>query len=563
MTGDRIVISEDGQKTQDLSATSPDHAVTVEPFTAERIEVSRGPAVLMRTSTTIGGVVNVVRAEVPETLPEQVAVGAGASGESASDGYIFSGVLTVPVSHVVGRGEYSYKRSFDLRTPAGTLPNTYGEVKNGSLGASYIDQWGYAGGAIREVDMRYGVPGGFVGAHPDGVDIELLRRTYAARTSIHVAGDVVDHLTAGGSRTYYHHTEYEKSGAIGAEFTITSYAALLEAQHTPLGAFRFGTWGVSFESRDFSVGGFVFTPPTLSRNISLYALETLTLGDLELQGGVRVGFDQLRPREEDPDASIGPIHARNFATLSYSALAQFSFSPRWQAGLTFSRTSRVPTIEELYSEGPHLAAYSYEIGNPLLSEEYGYGGEMFVRNTAEGFEGFLAGFYFVLPSYIIAQNTGEINYATLLPVYATTGVSARLTGVEGEATLTALEPLAVSASISYTWGDNRSSGYPLPAIPPLRGLIDVKYRFSTWTIGVSSELASAQDRIDEFETPTAGYAVVNAYVQTSIFTGPIVHNISVMLDNVADTEYRNHLSRVKSIAPEPGRNLRLVYRLTY
>ncbi len=173
------------------------------------------------------------------------------------------------------------------------------------------------------------------------------------------------------------------------------------------------------------------------------------------------------------------------------------------------------------------------------------------------------GSLFVLPSYIIAQNTGDINNATLLPVYATTGISARLTGVEGEATLTVLNPFALSASLSYTLGKNRSSGYPLPAIPPLKGLIDLRCRFSTWTIGVSSELASAQDRIDEFETATDGYAVFNAYVQTSIFTGPIVHNISVMLDNVADTEYRNHLSRVKSIAPEAGRNLRLVYRLTY
>ena len=40
---DRVFISEDGFKTNDLSATSPDHAVTVEPFTVEKIEVLRGP----------------------------------------------------------------------------------------------------------------------------------------------------------------------------------------------------------------------------------------------------------------------------------------------------------------------------------------------------------------------------------------------------------------------------------------------------------------------------------------------------------------------------------------
>jgi iron complex outermembrane receptor protein len=97
----------------------------------------------------------------------------------------------------------------------------------------------------------------------------------------------------------------------------------------------------------------------------------------------------------------------------------------------------------------------------------------------------------------------------------------------------------------------------------LKSLIDLRYRISTWTMGASTELAASQERIDEFETRTAGYAIVNAYIQTVFFTGPLVHNLSLMVDNIADTEYRNHLSRVKSIAPEAGRNFRIAYRLTY
>jgi iron complex outermembrane receptor protein len=136
-------------------------------------------------------------------------------------------------------------------------------------------------------------------------------------------------------------------------------------------------------------------------------------------------------------------------------------------------------------------------------------------------------------------------------------------GIEGQATATAFDRLTLSASLSYTNGQNRTSGFPLPAIPPLKSLIDLRYRISTWTMGASTELAASQERIDEFETRTAGYAIVNAYIQTVFFTGPLVHNLSLMVDNIADTEYRNHLSRVKSIAPEAGRNFRIAYRLTY
>ena len=61
--GDRILVLEDGQRPGDLSAMSGDHAVTIDPLTAQQIEVVRGPMSLMYGSSALGGVVNVVREE--------------------------------------------------------------------------------------------------------------------------------------------------------------------------------------------------------------------------------------------------------------------------------------------------------------------------------------------------------------------------------------------------------------------------------------------------------------------------------------------------------------------
>jgi iron complex outermembrane recepter protein len=47
MGGDRVLVLEDGHRTGDLSATAGDHAVAIEPLTAKRIEIVRGPAGLM------------------------------------------------------------------------------------------------------------------------------------------------------------------------------------------------------------------------------------------------------------------------------------------------------------------------------------------------------------------------------------------------------------------------------------------------------------------------------------------------------------------------------------
>ncbi len=42
-------------------------------------------------------------------------------------------------------------------------------------------------------------------------------------------------------------------------------------------------------------------------------------------------------------------------------------------------TMKAPRIEELYSDGPHLGSYSYEIGEPNLSLEKIYGVESSIR----------------------------------------------------------------------------------------------------------------------------------------------------------------------------------------
>ncbi|MGB0409898.1 MAG: TonB-dependent receptor plug domain-containing protein, partial [Opitutales bacterium] len=74
--GPRVRIVESGLGSQDVSETSPDHAVSVEPLLTERVEVLRGPATLLYGSSAIGGVVNVVGREIPREQPARPVSGA-------------------------------------------------------------------------------------------------------------------------------------------------------------------------------------------------------------------------------------------------------------------------------------------------------------------------------------------------------------------------------------------------------------------------------------------------------------------------------------------------------
>jgi iron complex outermembrane receptor protein len=561
--GDRVLVSEDGNKTTDLSASSPDHAVTIEPFAAERIEVLRGPKVLTQSPVTIGGVVNVVRHDVPQDMHEHTLGMLGLYGESANGGMLGSFRAELPLQPVMLRGEFSRRSTGDLRTPDGRLQNSASESTDLGFGGSVIDEGSYAGFSFRQFGLDYGIPGGFVGAHPDGVQIELERRQYNLRASHTVDAAWMHDITVQLSRAYYRHREFEASGRIGSEFRIVSYPGKIWLSHHSIGPIDEGIAGVSFEYRDFSVGGFVFTAPSTSFNLSPYLYERLEIGPVQVDAAVRYNYDRIDPLEEKADARIGQIRTREFHTWSLSATALYELTDVVHIGANLSRSSRVPTIEELYSEGPHLAAYSYEVGNPDLADENGIGTEIFLYHRFPSLYFNLTFFRNDMHAFIIPRNTGEINYATFLPVYATTGVRALLYGGEMQVSWDATDAVTLDASLSYTHGTFRDSGTPLPQIPPLKGQLGVTWKTAAWHFGLRSEFADRQSRVDEFEETTAGYALLHGFAQYSFTTGKQVHNVSLSAENLLDQPYRNHLSRVKAILPEAGWNLRLTYKLHF
>lgn len=556
----RVLISEDGIASLDLSATSPDHAVSLEPFNVERIEVIRGPKVLLQTPITIGGVVNVVRKEIPEELHNQIHANIGGYGESANSGYLGSVNTEIPLKPFAIKLELSRRKTSDLITPIGKLNNSYSENLNYSVGSSFIKDWGFIGASFRSFELEYGVPGGFVGAHPRGVDIQLYRRQLNIKSKIELENNIFKDIETNYSYAFYRHKEFEKSGRIGSEFRIQTHFGSINLNHNSFGFINNGTAGISFEFREYEIGGFVFNPPSNSVNLAAYFFESFSLNRFHFDIGGRFNYDQIKPLKEKPDADIGYIRKRIFNTYSFSVSTLYEISDIVYAGFNLSKSSRVPTIEELFSEGPHLAAYSYETGNPDLYSETGLGSEFFIYHKFEKLFFSLNIFYNNLDNYIIPRNTGNINYATFLPIYATAGVKAKFYGIENQIDWKICRYFTLGNSVSFTRGIF-SSGASLPQIPPVKGNLQVRYNSDNLIIGVSTEWAGPQNKVDQFEEPTAGYLTLNNFYQFNFQSGHLIHSFALNIDNILNKEYRNHLSRVKSILPEVGRNFRLSYRL--
>jgi len=560
--GNRVLISEDGNPTTDLSSTSPDHAVTVEPFNVNQVEVIRGPKVLLYAPTTTGGIVNAVKEEIPVQLQHKIHGTAGIFGESANKGYLGSLTAEIPIAPFSTRIEISSRKSDDLKTSKEVLKNSDAENINGSIGASFFTDYGFAGASWRRYELKYGVPGGFVGAHPNGVRIEMFRDQYNVKSVVKFNNEILEDMEINYSRVLYRHKEFEHGGRIGSEFRIINHLGRINFNHSKLFIFNHGTFGASFEYRDFTAGGFVFTPPSKSLNISAFFLENVNYKDFNFEFSARYNDDFINPAREKK-SNIGYIRDRIFYTYSLAFSALYSLTDAVYIGGVISKSSRVPTIEELFSEGPHLAAYSYETGNPDLKSETGIGTEIFLYHKFDNLYFNITLFRNHINYYIIPRNTGRINYATFLPVYATTGVNALLYGIESQFDFKINNNISLNGNVSYTKGEIIETNDNLPQIPPLKSIIGIKYSFEKLLIGVNSEITASQKETDEFEEPTAGYTLLNMFIQFSIVTGDIIHNLSLSVDNIFNTEYRNHLSRIKSVLPEAGRNFRITYKLYF
>jgi len=582
--GDRVLVLEDGQRTGDIAGSAADHGVMVEPLTAERIEVVRGPAGLLYGSNALGGVINVIREEVPRSRPDRLSGALSLQGESASRGVAGGASLLGGIGGWALRGEASARRAGDTRTPLGDLPSTDLGGYSVGAGASRVGSDGFAGLAIRDYAMEYGVPGTFQGedipgAHQGGVDIDVHRTALRGQAAYLAGVGPFGSVEADLNLVRFRHHELER-GTVGSQFVGTSFLQYtgtmnLVGRHGHEGTFRNeGAVGLWAFGKDLDVGGLA-TGSRSARQWSLagFAYEELTRGRWGLELGARYDWTRVVPEDDRPVAGV-EVGTRDFGAFSGSAAAVYRLGHGWQAGARLSRSFRTPSIEELFSRGPHLAAYSYEIGNPQIDPESGLGADLFIRVSRPGVEGEITAYRNAIDGFIYYAPTGELDPRFgRYPVYQARGDDARFTGVEGRIQWEPLRAWVVEATGSYVRGDLREEDddHPLPAIPPAHGAIRIRRDVPRWFAEAGVESGARQDRVypgtaadgTPLETPTAGYTLLNASAGLRWDARGALHTVTLSADNLTDEVWRDHLSRIREVAPQPGLNLRLLYRVDF
>ncbi len=562
MGGDRLLILEDGGRTGDKSASSADHAVAIDPTTATNIEIIRGAASLIYGSGTLGGVVNVKRETIPQTLPQRPTLNLTFQGESVNSGLTGTTGFTIPIGDLAWRLELNRRHTDDTHTPIGILENTSLSQTNFATGISLVKDWGHIGLSGGSYRSDYGVPGSPEG-HIHGVTIDLDRQRYEGDFEYGFQQSFLEKLKVHSTYTRYQHQEIESNNRLGVEFgVLTTNVSALAYMHGDAVA---GVWG---EYRDHATGGFYWTPHTREMSLAGFYLKQKRLNDnLTLQGAIRYDVRRAEPFREGIVTRAGTVERRDFGGVSSAVSGIYHWDDHLENGVTLMKTFRTPGIEELFSDGPHLAVYSYEIGNAELGSEDGFGTEAFLRYAAKRLKINLTVFRNQIYGYLIQANTGEKDWgsgaAGWLWIYQYQGQNALLEGAEFSVDTEILPRFQVEASMSYVKGTLTASGLPLERIPPLDGKVALRYVTAPLNVHFTARFSDGQHRLGEFEEATDGYVVYDAGIQLAFPVWQLQHQAVVTVENIFDTEYRQHLSRIKSVMPEPGRNVKLLYRLNF
>ena len=567
LTGDRVLVLHDGQRTGDLAGSADDHGVTVDPLSAQRVEVVRGPATLLYGNNALGGVVNVISADIPAHVPGRAEWSAGLHSESAYPGGAASLKVTAPLGGAwAGTLRVGGRSTGDVRIPADAvlgsrLRNTDLESWNGALGIGRAGERAEGGAVARAYTFGYGLP-----VPPGANPVSLRGRRYELRAGgeVRTRTRLAARVRADAAVQDYAHDEVDDTrGHTLQRFVLQTRTAGVRVHQAPAGRLADGAWGLSALWKAYdATGPEALTPPADSRGLGVFGFQELRLmGGAALQLGGR--YDDYRIASGTSE-KFGAGRARAFRAVSGSAGLRVPLAEGWTAAVSAARSFRAPTVEELFSAAAHAGTGAVELGNPALRAEHGVSVEGLLRVQRPRWTGQLAAYRNRIDDYVFLAARGDtVLYGVRLPVLEYAQGTAVLRGLEGQVEVAATQSLVVGMMGDWLHAEH-ADGTPLSFMPPPRVGGTVRWDDGRWMLGADLHHEMRQDRVGAAaELPTPAHTTVRLTAGVRVPWAGSLHSITLRAENLTNEMHREATSRIKDFAPGPGRNLSLLYRVMF
>lgn len=577
----RVQVLTNGASTFDAAGVSPDHAVVAETMLAERVEVIRGPGALLYTAGAIGGVVNVVDGRIPDSVPDNGVTGhidlRGTTGIKERAG-AFS--LTAGEGPIAVHVEGMKRRTGDYRVPDWTssrVPGTDQNTDSGSVGLSWIHDKGYTGIAVSRTHSKYGIPGhnhNYDECHPEDGKLHCEGHGEEGEGHAdHAAGSTPPRVDLKSNRVDlrgeyrqpftgisriswragfvdYRHNELEED-KIASTFKNRGRDLRLEVGHEKLAGWE-GAVSVQAAESDFRTAGDErFMPSAVTRTQGLGLVEAYDWNDWRFELGARYDRQRVQPDNTSPRYSAG--------ATSFSAAALWKFAPQYVLSLSLTRAQRMPTAQELYANGKHLASNTYEQGDSSLGKETAKGVDLGLRKTEGDLTFDLSLFYNRVDNYIYARTQDRFEDFQLIQY---SQQEARFIGLEGAVDYRINRHFTVGVFGDMVRGRLRG-GDDLARMPAARLGGRVEAKWGQLTADATLYRVFRQQRVASGERETSGYTMLNMGLSYDMAAGPSDLTLYLSARNLLNQKALNHASYLAHAAPLPGRSIMAGVRLEY
>lgn len=597
LNSQRVLVMNGGLRQEDQQ-WGTEHAPNIDSFEASGVTVVRGAATVLYGADALGGVVRVDHAPVPDSggIHGDVALNTFSnSRQGALSMSAEGGNLLIPAVGRVGyRARLTSRVAGNGGAPDYYLTNTGFRELNGSLAVGMSRPWGTADITA----SRFGTELGILRQAHVGNANDLARSMTspppdsAFSYGIGRPSQQVNHTTLRTRLTfvapqesevevvyglqYNHRREYDNHGPLRFRdvpaFNLKLFSNSLDVRWTHQRWHRAkGTIGVSALAQGNQTLGKAFLIPGFDLwQGALYAQEDVAFGRLSLNAGLRgdaISQTTLAYADQGIRSAAG---TRRWSDVSGTVGAAYLLADGLDVAVRVARAWRPPTVNERYAQGVHHGTAQYELGDADLTRERSQGVEAAVRYNgsslqmeAAAYANRIAGFMYLRPSAPVQTIRGAF------PGFRYAQTDATLRGLEVSGTWTPTARWVFVANGTAVRGTDRVNGGPLFDMPADRVSLTARWqgqrpRVGPWFVGIGTNMVRQQDGVPEgtvYTLPTAGYALLQLEAGSqalSVLGHPA--SLSVSVNNVLDTRYRDYLSRYRLFVNDAGRDV--VVRLT-
>lgn len=578
----RVAVLENGFSAGDVSSTAGDHSNTVSLLDTQRVEVLKGPVALRYGPYVSSGIVNLIDVHMNTDMKpvSQLDLMESFSNMTDEKTVAFLGRQSFLMGDVRGilavSGRFIDKDAYEIpgtvesiallndegedldEAERGLAENTDVEEEGGTISLNLGSDDSQLSLMFSTMTREYGLVGHHAHEEADdeeeaGPRIDLEREVFRGRYTRTMNG-LLNRFSIGFSSTDYEHTEGE-GGTIGSAYKLSdAYATEIEAN---LNTFKNldSMVGISISEETLEVSGEeTFLPETDTTKQAFYTFNNYEISDWIFEVSARHDEVEYETAANAYDESADSLAVGVAYKTPYAGII----------GATIASTQRLPSVNELYSDGVHFAAQRNEIGDTSLSKEKSEMTEIYFRQKLP-FGGFTISYYEnSVDNYIYLNPTGTMD-AEDMPIFNFLQNDAEFKGGEftiywndiniGQAVMNA------DISVDQVRGSLVSEG-ALPTIPPMKIVASADFAYRNFDFGTVITKAIEQDRIASYELPTDEFTQIDmeiGWTPTALKDG----RVSLLAKNITDEEVRRHASPFKDRVSEPGTDIALRLHLTF